>query len=87
MDIFLQNEYVKRFKTYIGEKDSRRTLGAITACNVVRLIYLAEGLFSMIYVTQITQNYFYLFLIMLLVYIVMDNFFVSFTRQGYEYKW
>ena len=81
------DEYAKKLKAYIGKKDNRHTISTITACNVVRLIYILEGLFGMIYVIEVTNNYFYLFLTMLLVYIVMDNFFVTFTRQGYEYKW
>ena len=79
--------YVPRFKVYISQKENRRTIKTLFACNAVRLFYILQSIFAIFYVVYVTGNNFFLFTVPLLLYILIDNIFVLFNRQGYEYKW
>lgn len=87
MNIINNKETVPKKKDRPERSKSRHSILSLSICNIVRLIYILETVFCMYYVTAITYNLFYLFLIVLLINIVIDDLFVTLTRKGNEYYW
>jgi hypothetical protein len=56
-------------------------------CNIVRMVFIDEGIFMIYYVVGITNNYYYIFSIIPLILIILDGLYVSVCRLGKENSW
>ncbi len=65
----------------------RRIILNIFLCVFVRCIFLVESIFFLYFLIGITQNHFYLFLILPLIFIIVDGVYVAIFRFGKEHTW
>ena len=58
----------------------------VFVCIVIRLIFIAQTLFSIYYLVHI-YNFLYLILVVCVIVITVDSIYVTIYRNGKEYTW
>lgn len=54
---------------------------------LVRIVFLLQGIFCIYFLVASTRNYFFLFMIIFLIVICIDGFYVVLRRKGQEWFW
>jgi hypothetical protein len=80
---------LSRSKQLEGEKKVRtwRKVLDISTAILVRAVFLIEAILSLYYIIGVTNSYYFLFFIPLLIVIVLDGLYVSLFRHGKEHTW
>lgn len=59
----------------------------IFLCSFIRLFFILESIFCIYYVISLTSNLLYLFVLVPLLGIIVDDIYVSVKRKGKDYYW
>ena len=81
-----QSEIEKEQENELKEKNCTKALNILRAL-LIRFIFLGEIGFFIYYLTQLTDNYFYLFMLIGPIIIICDGIYMIFARFGKEFSW
>ena len=82
---FDRNEIIKEESDRNQKK--WRTILDMFFCIFVRLFFIGQSIFCIYFLIEISLNKYFLFLIILLVLILVDAFYITIFRLGKEHTW
>ena len=87
MSIINENKIPKKIDSIEMTSRHDYNILSLSICNIVRFVFIFEVSFCIYYLTAVTYSFFYLFLLVVLINIVIDDVFVILSRKGNEHYW